>query len=79
MTHTMLGYIKGRVVNATPKPFTGSKYPLLIAQEVDWALGPVWAGRENLAPPGVRTPERPALSGALYLTTISRSSDSSEH
>ena len=28
----------------------------------DWAPGPVWTGAENLAPIGIRSPDRPALS-----------------
>ena len=30
------------------------------------ALGPVWAGAENLAPTGIRSPDRPARSQSLY-------------
>jgi hypothetical protein len=28
-------------------------YPVLIVQEAGWAPGPVWAGAENLTPPGL--------------------------
>ena len=31
-----------------------------------WAPGPVWAGAENLAPTGIRSPDRPARSESLY-------------
>jgi hypothetical protein len=31
-----------------------------------WAPGPVWAGLENLAPTGIRSPDRPAGSESLY-------------
>jgi hypothetical protein len=29
-------------------------------------LGPVWTGVENLAPTGIRSPERPARSQSLF-------------
>ena len=31
-----------------------------------WAPGPVWTGAENLAPTGIRFPDRPARSESLY-------------
>ena len=31
-----------------------------------WAPGPVWTGAENLAPNGIRSPDRPACSESLY-------------
>jgi len=31
-----------------------------------WAPGPVWTGAENLAPTGIRYPDRPARSESLY-------------
>jgi len=31
-----------------------------------WASGPVWMGAENLAPTGIRFPDRPARSKSLY-------------
>ena len=37
-----------------------------IVQEVEWAPGPVWTGVENLAPTGIRSPNRPARSQSLY-------------
>jgi hypothetical protein len=30
------------------------------------APGPVWTGAENLAPTGIRSPDRPARSQSLY-------------
>jgi len=36
------------------------KDPAPIVQEAGWAPGPVWTGAENLAPTGIRCPERPA-------------------
>ena len=35
-------------------------------QEVGWAPRPVWTGAENLAPTGIRSPERPTCSQSLY-------------
>ena len=34
-------------------------------QETAWLPGPVWTGAENLAPTGIRSPERPASSESL--------------
>ena len=36
------------------------KHPVPIAQEAGWSPGPVWTGAENLAPSGIRSPDRPA-------------------
>ena len=56
----------GWVVNATPQPL----YP---RERRDthctggWVgPGPVWIGAENLAPTGIRSPDRPARSMSLY-------------
>ena len=40
--------------------------PVTIVQEAGWAPGPVWKVAENLAPTGVRSPDRPARSESLY-------------
>ena len=42
------------------------KDPVPIVQEAEWAPGPVWTGAENLAPTGIRSPDRPASSQSLY-------------
>jgi hypothetical protein len=42
------------------------KDPVPIVQEGGWAPGPVWMCAENLAPTGVRSPDRPAHSQSLY-------------
>ena len=42
------------------------KDPVPIVQEAGWASGPVWTGAENLAPTGIRSPDRPARSQSLY-------------
>jgi hypothetical protein len=55
------------VVSSTPRPqFTLGKDPVPTVKEAGWAPGPVWTGEENLAPTGIRTPDRPARSQSLY-------------
>jgi hypothetical protein len=50
-----------------PRPLsTPGKDPVPIVQEAGWAPGPFWAGAENLAPTGIRSPECPARSQSLY-------------
>ena len=46
--------------------FTPKKDPVPIVQEAGWSPGPVWTGAENLAPTGIRSPDRPARSQSLY-------------
>ena len=61
------GTRKGWGVSFTPRPlFTPGKDPVPIVQEAGWAPGPVWTGAENLAPTGIRSPDRPARSQSLY-------------
>jgi hypothetical protein len=61
------GTRRGRGVSVTPRPFfTPGKDPVPILQEAWWAPGPVWTGSENLAPTGIRLPDRPACSQSLY-------------
>jgi hypothetical protein len=46
------GTKSGCGISVTPRPlFTPGKDPVPIVQEAEWALGPVWTGAENLAPP----------------------------
>ena len=49
-----------------PQRSTAENDPLSIVQEARWALGPVWTGAENLAPTGIRSPDRPARSELKY-------------
>jgi len=45
-----------------PRPhLTPGKDPVPIVQEAGWASGPAWTGAENLAPTGIRSPDRPAI------------------
>jgi hypothetical protein len=46
--------------------FTPGKDPVPIVEEAGWVLGPVWTGAENLAPTGIRSPDRPARSQSLH-------------
>ena len=48
-----------------PAIFTPGKDPVSIVQEAGWAPGPVWIGAENLAPTGIRSPDRPAPRQSL--------------
>jgi hypothetical protein len=39
-------------------------------QEAGWAPGPVWTGAENLAPTGIRSPDRPTRSSVATPTEL---------
>jgi hypothetical protein len=61
------GTRRGWGVSVKPRPlFTPGKYPVPIVQKAGWAPGPVWTNAENLAPTGIRYPDRPAHSQSLY-------------
>ena len=49
-----------------PAALYPGKDPVPTVQEAGWAPGPVWTGAENLAPTGIRSPDRPARSQSLY-------------
>jgi len=49
-----------------PAIFTPGKEPVPIVLDAGWAPGPVWTGAENLAPTGIRSPDRPSRSQSLY-------------
>jgi len=49
-----------------PAGFIPGKHPVPIVWEAGWVPGPVWTGTENLAPTGIRSPDRPARSESLY-------------
>ena len=62
------GTRSGRGVSVTPRQlFTPRKDPVPILQEAGWATGSVWIGAENLAPTGIRSPDRPSRNQSLYL------------
>jgi hypothetical protein len=59
------------VVSSTPRPqFTPVKVPVPILQEAGWAPGPFWTGAENLAPTGIRSPDRPDGSSVVIPTEL---------
>jgi hypothetical protein len=53
---------------SAPRPgrFTPGKDQVPIVQEAGWAPGPVWICAKNLAPTGIRSPDRRARSRSLY-------------
>jgi hypothetical protein len=54
-----------------PRPLsTPGKDPLPIIQGAGWASGPVWTGAENLAPTGIRSPDRPTRSSVAIPTEL---------
>jgi hypothetical protein len=57
-----LGAKRGGWLARRPGRFTPGKDSVHIVQEAGWAPGPVWAGAENIAPTGIRSPDRPARS-----------------
>jgi hypothetical protein len=47
------------MVNATPRPlYPRERDPVSIVQEAGWAPGSVWTAAKNLAPTGIRSPDR---------------------
>jgi hypothetical protein len=40
--------------------------PVPIVQKAEWASWPFWTGAENLAPTGIRSPDRTVCSELLY-------------
>ena len=49
-----------------PAVFTPGKDPVPIVREAEGASEPVWISAENLAPTGIRSPDRPARDEPLY-------------
>jgi hypothetical protein len=55
------------VVNATPQPALPlGKTQYVLYRRLGRPPGTVWMGAENLAPTGIRSPDRPASSESLY-------------
>jgi hypothetical protein len=55
------------VGSLTPRPlYPRERDPVPVVQEAGWAPGPVWTAAENLAPTGIRSPDRLARSESLY-------------
>ena len=54
-------------MSVTTRPiFNPGKDAEPIVQEAGWAPGPVCTDTENLAPTGIRSPDRPTHSQSLY-------------
>jgi hypothetical protein len=49
-----------------PAALPPGKRPVTHGTGAGWAPGPVWTGVKNLAPTGIRSPDLPAGSEALY-------------
>jgi hypothetical protein len=49
-----------------PGRLTPGNNTVPIVQDAGWTPGSVWTGIENLAPTGIRSPDRPARSESLY-------------
>ena len=61
------GTRRGRGVSFTPWPlFTPEKDTVPIVRDAVCAPGSIWTGAENLAPTGIRSPDRPPRSQSLY-------------
>jgi hypothetical protein len=67
MTTTLEG---GEGSASRPGHFTPRKDPVPIVQEAGWAPKPVWTGAKNLAPTGIRSPDRPAHSSVAIPTEL---------
>jgi hypothetical protein len=55
----------GGQLNA-PAALPRERDPVPIVSEVGWDPGTVWTGEENIAPTGIRSPDRPARIESLY-------------
>jgi len=49
-----------------PAAIPPGKTPVSIVKKAGWAPGTVWTDAENLAPTGIRSPDRPIRSESLY-------------
>jgi hypothetical protein len=61
-----LGARRGEWSASRPGSFTPGKDPVTIVQEAGWASESVLTCAKNLAPTGIRSPDRPARSHSLY-------------
>jgi hypothetical protein len=61
-----LGVRRGGWSAPRPCRFTPGKDQVPIVKEAGWAPGPVWTCAKNLAPTGIRSPDRPARIQSLY-------------
>jgi hypothetical protein len=61
-----LGARRGWVVSNTPRPLYLRNDPVPMVQAAGGAPGPVWTCATNLAPTGIRCPDRPPRRQSLY-------------
>jgi hypothetical protein len=62
-----LGTRRRLEVSLTPRLLsTPRKDPVPFVHEAGWTPGPVWTGADNLAPTGIRSPDRPDRNQSLY-------------
>jgi hypothetical protein len=61
-----LGARRGVWSASRPGRFTPGKDTVPIVQEAGWTPGPVWTVAENVAPTGIRSPDRPVRNQSLY-------------
>ena len=54
------------VQHHAPTALPPGNNPVPIVQEAGWAPRLDWTGAENIAPTGIRSPDRPAHSESLY-------------
>ena len=55
------------MVNATFRAlYPRQRDPVTTVHEAEWAPRPVWEDAKNLAPTGIRSPDRQARSKSLY-------------
>jgi len=58
-----------------PGRFTSRKDPVPIVREAGWASEAVWTSAENLAPTGIRSPDRQARIKSLYRLPLEITAD----
>ena len=56
----------GWVVSNTPRPLSPRERPGTLCAGGWVTPGPVWTGAENIAPTGIRSPDRPDRSESVY-------------
>ena len=59
-----------RTQRHAPAVLYPGKTPVPIVREAGWTPGPVWTGAENLAPAGIRSPDRAARSVVTIPTEL---------
>jgi hypothetical protein len=65
-THMQRGIMRWEVATTLRPLYPWESDPIPIVRVAGWAPGPVWKGAENLAPTGIRSPDRPRRNESLY-------------